>query len=285
MQPPKKRNVACLALVALAYLSGGLIGAEEPSSEIPLTLPPPQSSPLKGSAELPAWVSARGICPEDGSLTNWDLIPPHYQRYYATVHRNRLNDLEAARSAGNLKKVEELAECPETPTKFFRSTHGRHNDSLKSLTLHAEAIYRGTVRARDSGFIQGLVGSLVLVEIDKTLKAPQDRPSPPRLFFEYPFADFRLGDMLFCLRPDRSPAVPEVGDSVLIFVLFPPTAQGLMIGSRSEEIFFETSAGALSLPKQLSSDPLVQNVETLSGIEERIARLLATSGGQKGGAQ
>lgn len=278
---PKKAVFA--ALFVFVALVSGRIDAGEPS-EVPLLLPAPgeaQASSIPG--ELPNWVSARAIR-GNGSPDNWVLLPLRYQQQYETAHRNRLEDIESARAAGNLDRAQELASCPEEPTQFFRSGHGRHNRSLSDLALHAEAIYRGTVRARDAGFIQGRLGSLLMIDIEKTIKAPEGRPVPQWLFFEYPFADFRIGERLFCLRPDRTPAVPEVGDSVLFFVLFPPS-HGLTVGSRSEEILFETAAGTLSLPSQIGADPGARGLETLAAAEERVLQLLATDGGQKGGAR
>lgn len=252
MEAPQRNRSAFLALLVSASLLGGSTDGGGPPSEIPLRIPRSEPSVV----ELPAWVSARAIHSENGFLVNWDLVPFHYRRSYETANRER------------------LAKCPETPTKFFRSNHGRRNQSLTDLALSSEAIYRGRVRARDAGFIEGRIGSLLLVEIDETLKAPGGRPAVEQLFVEYPFADFRISDMLFCLRPDRTPAVPEVGDSILVFLLFPPTDRGLVVGSRSEESLFETAAGALSLPASLRGDPSSQRLKTLADAEERIARIL-----------
>lgn len=292
MHAPRKRNIVLLALWASTALVGGRIDAGEAPPEIPLTIPSPelpksvQVPPSElSTAQLPTWVSARAIRPENGSLVNWELIPSHYRRSYERANRNRLEGIEAARSAGNAEKAAELANCPETPTKYFRSNHSRRNSSLKDLVLHSEAIYRGTLRARDFGFVQGRVDSLLLVEIEETLKAPENRPVPAQLFFEYPFADFRIGEMLFCLRPDRAPAVPEVGDSMLVFVLFPPTDRGLVIDSRSEEILFESAEGALSLPAKLRSNPSTQELKSLAEIEKEIARISKMSPGRNGGAR
>jgi hypothetical protein len=292
MQAPRTRNIVLLALWISVSLVGGSVEAGEAPPEIPLVIPSPElpksiqvprSEPA--TAELPAWVSARAIRPEKGSLANWELIPPHYRRSYENADRNRLKEIDAARYAGDAKRAVELASCPETPTKFFRSNHSRRNSSLKDLVLYSEAIYRGTLRARDFGFVQGMVGSLLLVEIEETLKAPENRPVPSQLFFEYPFADFRIGEMLFCLRPDRAPAVPEVGDSVLLFVLFPPTDRGLVIDSRSEEILFESSEGALSLPVKFRSDPSTQGLKSLAEAEKEIARISKMSPGRNGGVR
>ena len=275
MQALRKSNSVLLALLTAGSLAGGSIEAGGSPPEIPLRIPPPEKTRTtteSSAAELPAWVSARAIHSESGSLVNWDLIPSHYRRSYETANQERLKEIESARSAGKVEKAAELAKCPETPTKFFRSNHGRRNQNLTDLTLSAEAIYRGTIRARDAGFIEGRVGSLLFVEIDETLKAPGERPVVKQLFVEYPFADFQIGDMLFCLRPDRTPAVPEEGDSILVFVLFPPTDRGLVVGSRSEEILFESSAGALSLPTSLRGDLPSQRLKTLADAEERIAR-------------
>lgn len=292
MQAKRQRKTRFLALLVLASLIGGRSDAGGPAPEIPLLLPSPdkaQTTPdptlPPSSTERPAWVSARAIRPEGGTLVNWNLLPPGSQKRYETAHRKRLDIIESARSAGDLAKAEALARCPETPTKFFRSNHSRRNYSLKDLTLYSEAIYRGTVRARDSGFMHGRTGSLLQLEIDRALKTPDSRPIPSELFFEYPFADFRIGDMLFCLRPDRTPAAPEVGDSVLVFVLFPPADRGLMIDSRSEEILFESSTGVLSLPAKLRSDPLAEDLKSLAGAEERILRMMASSADKSGGAR
>ena len=145
------------------------------------------------------------------------------------------------------------------------------------------AIYAGLVQEVDGGFIEGRLGSLVLIQVTEILKEASIEPAR-EILVEYPYADFAFYDnRRFCLRPDRQPAVPAAGDSIVVFVLYAPRGDSnLVVNSRSEEVvFLSVATDSLSLPNTLRKDA------TLAGLTEfeaflaktrQLARVLATGG-------
>jgi hypothetical protein len=257
--------------------------ASQPPTEIPLVLPP-EAEALRGKTDVeleavpiedyPIWVSARAFYEVDDKMSGWELLEPQRRSSHEAGHKNRLRQLEEARARGDQAKVAALSQCPDDPTGYFRSYHGPADQTLEDLTGNARSIYRGTVIERDSGFVDGLPTTVLLVE---TSRVPKQGPEPvfPRLLVEYPHAGFRIGDHLFCWGVDRNPRAPVVGDSILVFAFWKPTTFG-MVGGRHEQILFERPNGTdLSLPKTLREDPQVGKAKNLAEIETQVEALLA----------
>lgn len=270
-------------LCGIAMMEAGT--AAQASEGVPALIPSPPTSADKQLAPAlalreesqPLWVSAEALQAGSEDSLRWDLLPSNYRERYQSETRRRQADIASAWESGDASRAKALARCPKVPTKFFRSGQGRHNRNLDDLATHAVAVYRGTVRDRASGFVLGRVASLLEIEVDQALKAEPRHPELSRLLIEYPYADFTLpGDHLFCLRPDRRPAAPAPGDSVIFFLLFPPQgAENLVLDSRSEEVIFESAGtGALSLPKTLREDARFHGIESLDQVGDLLVRLL-----------
>jgi hypothetical protein len=267
--------------------------ATQPPTEIPHVYPP-EAEALRGKTEAeleavpiedyPIWVSARAFYEVDGEMSGWELLEPQRRSSHEAGHKNRLRQLEEARARGDQAKVAALSQCPDDPTGYFRSYHGSADQTLEDLTGNARSIYRGTVIERDSGFVDGLPTTVLLMRKGWVLKQGEE-PLPARLLVEYRYADFRIGDNLFCWGVDRNPPVPAVGDSILVFAFGKPTTSG-MVGGRHEKILFERPNGTdLSLPKTLREDPQVGKAKNLAEIEAQVEALLAGQGGAAHGKE
>lgn len=242
--------VAAVVLTSL-LLSDGTGHAAGSSGAIP-----PYIASRFGSTSYPAWVSADSVVDQQGKLI-LNSLPLSIKSVVAA----QLED-------GTYKK----SGCVQFgAVNFDRAGPVKSHASLRDLTENSVGIVLGTVTAIDHGF--SLFGPTSLLEIQaEKLKRTRDFAESEYLYFQYPVAEFEVGGYRFCKTDSRWPAVPQIGDRLLIFSFQAPyDLSGQVISPDPEgfEIILERKKDkTLAIPRQLREDPDLVGVKNLDVVKK-----------------
>jgi hypothetical protein len=127
--------------------------------------------------------------------------------------------------------------------------------NLASTAKSAGWVFSATVTARATGFNSSVPGTLLEVVPEETFKGPRDRAGIHYVFF--PVGTFSLGRVTICKTDERYPALPEVGERVLLFIdLFWRNEGRFLWTGYDTGIITITRNGEISLPKRyLKTEP------------------------------
>lgn len=217
----------------------------------------------------PLWVSAEAATSEKGAV-RWELFSSfdqdHLRSFLADSERLRREAKSSQGDQAGGKRGEEL-ECPVVLATLDEDRiEPKPNHSLSDLAQQALAIYSGRIEGISQGFFSGLPSSLLRVKVTKAFRSSALVASD-EVLIPYPFARFRIGSSIFCGGPPTM-FQPTVGDRVLVFIYDPGrNADQTLIHPRSPELFFETSAGRLVVPKLLKTDRDIAAARSLDDLE------------------
>lgn len=217
----------------------------------------------------PLWVSAEAATSEKGAV-RWELFSSSDQdnlrRFLASSERLRR---EAKSSQGQQAdgKLGADLECPLTIASEEGRIDPKPNRSFSDLAEQALAIYSGRIERISQGFFSGIPSSLLQVKVTKAFRS-SDQVASDEILIPYPFAHFKIGPSTFC-GGFHGIFEPAVGDRVLIFIYDPPTnAAQTLVYPQSPELFFQTSAGRLIIPRELKTDRGLAIAGSLDDLEK-----------------
>ncbi|HEY3566763.1 MAG TPA: hypothetical protein VGP73_02430 [Thermoanaerobaculia bacterium] len=225
----------------------------------------------------PIWVSAEAAS-EKGDV-RWELFSAsdedNLRRFLANSERLR-KETESSQSCQTGGKRETELECPLVLTSEEGRIDPKPNRSFSGLAEQALAIYSGKIEGISQGFFSGIPSSLLQVKVMKAFRS-SDLVANDEILIYYPFARFKIGPSTFCGGPE-SMFQPAVGDRMLVFIYDPPTnAAQTLVYPQSPELFFETSAGHLIVPRELKTDRDIAAVGKLDDLERRLRDRLVPS--------
>lgn len=261
------RRTACAGLLFLLTLPTGsaLAGGDVPG--VIYMKAGPRADPL--------WVSAEAATSEK-SAVRWELFSPsdqdHLRRFLTDSDRLR-KEAESSQGdqAGGMRGAD--LECPLLLASEEGRMDPKPNRSLSDLAEQALAIYSGKIEGISQGFFSGLPSSLLRVKVTKAFRS-SDLVASDEVLLPYPFARFKIGSSTFC-GGFHGMFEPEVGDRVLVFIYDPPVnvAQTLVY-PRSPELFFQTSAGRLIVPRELKTDRGIAAAGSFDDLEKLLRQRL-----------
>ncbi|MFL6236876.1 MAG: hypothetical protein ACJ76N_27340 [Thermoanaerobaculia bacterium] len=231
----------------------------------------------------PLWVSAEAASEKND--VRWELFSASDQdnlrHFVADSERLRR---EAKSSQGNQVGGKQGTEL-ECPLVLATLDEGRidpkPNNSFSDLTEQALAIYSGRIEGISQGFFSGLPSSLLQVKVTKAFRS-SDLVAREEVLIPYPFARFKIGSSTFCGGPE-SMFQPAVGDRVLVFIYDPGrNADQTLVHPRSPELFFQSSAGRLIVPKLLKTDRVLAAAGSLDDLERLLRDRLIKKGPETG---
>lgn len=153
----------------------------------------------------PTWVSASAAVRPDGSLDPGLFHPVLWERLH--------NLLVAPRDP--------VRGCFPAGEVFQSWVAPPDISSLEATFRSSEQVLRGRVVGREFGFDRGIPGQLFEAEVIETFKGSNDLSA---YFFFVPVGTFEAGKIKICKTDYRFPAVPVVGDEVVL--LIPQVAAG-----------------------------------------------------------
>jgi len=172
-------------------------------------------------------------------------------------------------------------ECPLTLASEEGRMDPKPNRSLSDLAEQALAIYSGRIEGISQGFFSGLPSSLLRVKVTKAFRSSALVASD-EVLIPYPFAHFKIGPSTFC-GGFHGMFEPAVGDRVLVFIYDPPVdAAQTLVYPRSPELFFQTSAGRLIVPRELKTDRDLAAAGSLDDLEKLLRYQLKEKGPASG---
>jgi hypothetical protein len=222
----------------------------------------------------PIWVSTKAAALENGDV-RWELFSAsdedNLRRFLANSERLR-KETESSQDCQTGGKREPELECPLLLATLDEDRiEPKPNNSLSDLAEQALAIYDGRIEGISQGFFSGLPSSLLQVKVTKALRS-SDLVASDEVLIPYPFAHFKIGSSIFC-GGFYGMFEPSVGDRVLVFIYDPPTnAAQTLVYPRSPELFFETSAGHLIVPKLLKTDREISAAGSLDNLERHLVQ-------------
>jgi hypothetical protein len=264
-------GVALLALVAASRPLSAAAGEALPDQ-------------IDTAASVRLWISAQAAQDERGNLRP-DLFSKEtrwvFERNSKALDKERL---EASAEPGARPEAGSFAaDCPGWSDADVSERAGRKRGlTAEELVRSSIAILRGRVVGSEYGFWGEEPSLLVALSVEDTLlSSPQVTTSGGVLYFYYPYAHFSVGDLHFCKKPTRTPARPEEGDEVLLFVFYPPRDRDhRLVESDHEEVIFEAKGGALSLPSKLAQDPELLGKDDIDHVQRLVQRILASEAGK-----
>lgn len=164
-----------------------------PSGEIPSLLYTDLPSQLDVS--IPRWMAADKVIDESGRLT--DLVPEH--------RRATIESFLTAPVPGRCIEV----------TEFYDNYPALQGETLAEAIGNSELILSGTVTAKAAGFETSEPGQLFRLQLEDVHKGSS---SLDYYYFFVPVGRFRAGPYEICKTDARFPAVPEIGDQVVLLV-------------------------------------------------------------------
>lgn len=210
--------------------------------------------------EEPIWVSARTALSPSGEVN---------REYFPEYAENKIRyHLEAGRKSVNEQKK---AGKPVDPCGIYVSGTPEYQApkparSLDDLIEHSKAIYRGRIVGADIGFLDGLPGKLLRVEIERAYRSSADYAAEQPLFLVHPSARVKVQGQLFC-TPHRS-YDPKVGDRVLLFGYYPALDPGRsLLAPAVEHVIYESAEGKLHIPERLRNDGSLTGLASLESLE------------------
>lgn len=218
----------------------------------------------------PLWVSAEAATSTEGDV-RWELFSSSdediLRRFLADSERlRRETEISQGQQAGGKRGTE--LECPLVLATLDEDRiEPKPNNSFSDLAEQALAIYSGRIEGISPGFFSGLPSSLLRVKVTKAFRS-SDLVASKEVLIPYPFAEFRIGSSTFC-GGFHGMFEPAVGDRVLVFIYDPPTnAAQTLIHPRSPELFFQTAAGRLIVPRELKTDRDLATAGSLESLEK-----------------
>jgi hypothetical protein len=218
-----------------------------------------------GPRAEPVWISAEeAAAPEKGGL-RWQVFSESDQgnlrRFIAESER-----LKVERKSRGVRESD--MDCP-----IFLSTPDedridpKPNRSFSDLAEQALAIYSGRIEGISQGFFDGLPSSLLQVKVTEAFRS-SELVARQEVLIPYHFARFKAGASTFC-GGSEAMYRPTTGDQVLVFIYDPPlNAARTLVYPRSLELFFQTAAGRLIVPKPLKTDRDIAVAGSLEDLEK-----------------
>jgi len=217
----------------------------------------------------PLWVSAKAAASETGDV-RWELFSSsdqdHLRRFLADSERLRREAKSSQGDQAGGKSGVDL-ECPLRLVSEEGRMEPKPNRSLSDLTEQALAIYSGRIEGISQGFFSGVPSSLLQVKVVKAFRS-SDLVASEEVLIPYSFAHFRIGTSAFC-GGRYGMLEPAVGDRVLVFIYDSPVnADRTLVSPQSPELFFQTSAGHLVVPRELKTDKVLAVTRSLDELEK-----------------
>jgi hypothetical protein len=231
----------------------------------------------------PIWISAKAAASDKGDV-RWELFSSfdqdHLRSFLADSERLRREAKSSQGRQADGKRGTEL-ECPLVLTSEEGRMDPKPNRSFSDLAEQALAIYSGRIEGISQGFFSGLPSSLLQVKVTQAFRS-SDLVASDEILVYYPFARFKIGSSTFCGGPE-SMFQPAVGDRVLVFIYDPPTnAAQTLVYPQSPELFFQTSAGRLIVPRELKIDQGIAAARSLDDLEKLLRYQLKEKGPESG---
>ena len=216
-----------------------VLGGEEGGSRTPPTL----AAKISGSP--PLWVSRAAATTPDGSV-DWNLLGEEARKVFENLQAQPTVSYAAAQQAPEMAAVIDLSRPDGSNVRWYRygpsskEISGSRWRSVAEVARSARAIYLGTVTAVAEGFLDGEVGSLLTVQVDRVVRGSDDFSVTDEVFVYYPYARFSIGELNFWKETPGYPERPAVGDQILVSAdRYPPDAAGRVVLPHQDGLFVE----------------------------------------------
>lgn len=141
--------------------------------------------------------------------------------------------------------------------------------SYADVAENAGSILAGRIDSIAVGFLDGTPGSLLRIDVSREIRRSGELAAGRYLYLYYPRAAFQIFGQTHCARNADFSHLPQVGEGVLIFNFYPPLdADGRLIYTHAEGVFFESLSGSLVIPKRLRQQARMLPANSLDGILE-----------------
>jgi hypothetical protein len=161
---------------------------------------------------------------------------------------------EARRGAlaprGPADGVSYRADAPADGCDLLQISHPEYfqqEPTLQELLRQSQAVLRGTVVDRRSGFFAGEPAVLLEVEVEDVIRWPSGRSRPPTVYVRYGFGAVTFAGSTLCCRVQGFEPPPKTGDGVLVATFYE-------LGSKSAPAV-ENSFVLSPLPQELTVQP------------------------------
>ncbi|MEM8961209.1 MAG: hypothetical protein AAGD38_07015 [Acidobacteriota bacterium] len=224
-------------------------------------------SPLH--AEMPAtlgeWVTS------DGSFPVWvraDLVfqaTGSIDRTYVPYTHDRLERLLPAMTDGEcIDENDRPIIISDVPAITWNTFHQGIEETQNILT--------GTVTDAAPGLIGESLGTLMRLEGFRFLRRNPRLDTSDEYFLHLDIARFELDGRTFCVEDNQQPALPEIGERVIVFPTYfmlknTMIVRGIIIERKSGEIEYSTTLSGL--PTDKSFDDLVTHIVDLASDNNR----------------
>ncbi len=258
----------------LLLLPGGAALAQPPASRLVRSLAEPTGAPLF----VPADLAGR----PDGSI-DWDLLGSRAEAAFDSVANAPALPAPPERpgvptplGAPDPAYSRPIAGCLYYAPGSFEASGRAPVQTLTASLATARGVVRGRVVAVTPGFFGGDVGSLVDLEVEETLKASSEIAGGKHLRLYYPVTSFRAGSFSFCKADPAYPALPGIGDDVLVIHRRPPLdEERKILLPEPDGIFVQKANGKVEVPQALRKDASMAGTLDMTGLTSAVAAQLA----------
>ncbi|MEM8963023.1 MAG: hypothetical protein AAGD38_16185 [Acidobacteriota bacterium] len=213
-------------------------------AEIPATL----GQWPTATANDPVWVRADFVFEPTGGVN---------ETFVGSWIREQLEAMIPALTSG----------CIDQNDAWIIDTFGSEEswDTLQNGIDSTANIFVGTVTDAAPGLIGEFLGTLMKLDDSRLLKRHPDFKEADEYYFHISTAEFELDGKTFCVRDKKYPALPEIGERVILFpyMRMSPrvmTTEAVVIERKDGTI--EVSALLPYLPTDRPFDQLVELIES-----------------------
>jgi len=198
----------------------------------------------------PFWLSARAATGPNGDF-RWELLDPSdRQMFQSYIERGSYEEIGCI-------GIERIFTSPLNPPPHH---------TLEDLVDHSVTIVSGTVVGRKPGFLNGTPGYLLRLKVLDTFKTSAQIGPRDFIYFFYPKGEFEAGGYRFCVVQPELPAVPWLGDRLLIMPLYPPLDESQSIlRVRFDQIFIEKASGRFAVARRWESQAAEHKLRAITG--------------------
>jgi hypothetical protein len=260
-----KRSREILPALFLLWFSVPDVMANEPPSSIPQEI-----AARNQARKAPIWVSAEKVAAEPDSK---ELFSPSNN---AALRRHQQKQTTSGKGSAVLPDSYLSLISEGICKEFFAAPEIQRSDikphwTYADVVRHADSILAGRIEAIEVGFLDGVPGSLLRIDVSREVHRAEDVAPGRHIYLYYPYATFQIAGTAYCTKDGDFPHRPRVGEDILIFNFYPSVdAHGTLIYTHAEGLFFEDSAGLLVIPPRLRQDRQSLPADNLEGLVDNL---------------
>lgn len=170
--------------------------------------------------------------------------------------------------------------CPIVSAFPSRQPEPRPHGSLAQIVANSEDVLIGTVIETANGFSFGTAGSLLRVQVERSLKNSAQYGETSEVFIFYPHASFIAGGKVFCNQGWFGPDSPKIGNRVFVTPFRESDGEdALLIHAEWWEFpAFVDEGSRVHRPDSLSTDQVFLNAVDPNLLVDALVTALASPG-------